>query len=258
MEHVAELFQKLRSLGKTHDIRMNRLVIPAHMFQFINIIGIRKKTYIKDQIRVHGYPVFKSETHDTDDQIFKLAALQEEMFRSEAFTSEDFGGVTVRMPSVLFNAVYILIHFLHHYWSGGVGLRQLTDWGLYVNRHFDEIDAGRLEGVLRDLGVLRLWQTFSGLSTTVLGIDKDRFPLWTDRYHRKYEGILRYMLKCGNFGMNQPLEAVERPYLLRKIHSFWRLVVADRLRHFPEFPAESVRYFTGAFHYGLIRLAEGE
>ncbi len=188
----------------------------------------------------------------------KLAALQEEMFRSEAFTSEDFGGVTVRMPSVLFNAVYILIHFLHHYWSGGVGLRQLTDWGLYVNRHFDEIDAGRLEGVLRDLGVLRLWQTFSGLSTTVLGTDKDRFPLWTDRYHRKYEGILRYMLKCGNFGMNHPREAVERPYLLRKIHSFWRLVVADRLRHFPEFPAESVRYFTGAFHYGLIRLAEGE
>ena len=43
-----------------------------------------------------------------------------------------------------FNAVYILVHFLHHYWSGGVGLRQLMDWGLYVTRHYEELVAGPL------------------------------------------------------------------------------------------------------------------
>ena len=188
----------------------------------------------------------------------KLEFLTDAMFREEDFVMEDFGGEPVRTPSLLFHAVYILIHFLHHYWSGGVGLRQLSDWGLFINRHYDELDQDRLRSILDELGIMRLWQTFAGLSTAYLGADKDRFPFWTDRYHRKYKGILRYMLKCGNFGMNHPRESVERPYLLRKIHSFWRLVVCDRLRHFPEFPAESLRYFFGAFHYGLIRLSEGE
>lgn len=187
----------------------------------------------------------------------KLEFLTEEMFREGDFVVEEFSGEPVKTPSVLFNAVYILIHFLHHYWSGGVGLRQLSDWGIYVNRHFDEIDRDRLESILHELGIMRLWQTFAGLSTTWLGTDKDRFPFWTDRYSRKYKRILRYMFKSGNFGVNQSREAVSRPYLLRKLHSFWQLVVCDRLRHFPEFPAESLRYFIGAFHYGLIRLSEG-
>lgn len=205
---------------------------------------------------------FEVEVHGTISTLMsvvldrKLAFLTERMFREEAFPLEDFGGEPVKTPSVLFNAVYILIHFLHHYWSGGVGLRQLSDWGLFVNRHYEELDGDLLESTLDELGITRLWQAFAGLSVAFLGMDKDRFPLWSDRYRRKYKGILRYMLKCGNFGQNQPREVVERTYLRRKIHSFWQLVVCDRLRHFPEFPAESLRYFTGAFHYGLIRLSE--
>ncbi len=187
----------------------------------------------------------------------KLAAMMEEMFRREEFIVEDFGGEPVKTPSVLFDAVYILVHFLHHYWSGGVGFRQLVDWGLFVTRHFDEIDTTALESVLKDFGIFRLWQTFAGLVVAHLGMDAARMPFHTDRYSRKYDGILRYIFKSGNFGKNQPRESREHSYLVRKIHSFWQLVVCDRLRHFPEFPAESLRYFTGAFHYGLIRLSEG-
>ncbi|MBR5700168.1 MAG: nucleotidyltransferase family protein [Bacteroidales bacterium] len=187
----------------------------------------------------------------------KLGLLMEQMFRGKDFTVEDFGGESVKTPSVLFDAVYILVHFLHHYWSGGVGVRQLIDWGLFVTRHFEDLDKASLEAVLKDLGIFRLWQTFAGLSVAHLGMDGSRIPFCTDRYSRKYEGILRYLIKSGNFGKNQPRESRERSYFGRKLHSFWQLVVCDRLRHFPEFPAESLRYFSGAFHYGLIRLSEG-
>lgn len=189
----------------------------------------------------------------------KMAALMENMFAEKDFLTEDFEGVTIPMPGPLFNAVYILVHFLHHYWSGGVGLRQLIDWGIFVNRYYDSLDGRRLEAVLRDLGIFRIWQTFAGLSVSLLGADKDRFPFWTDRYASKYPGIIRYILKSGNFGrMKQRSTAKPAPYLLRKVTSFWKLVVCDRLRHFPEFPVESLRYFLGATHYGLIRLSEGE
>lgn len=187
----------------------------------------------------------------------KLAAWMEEMFRAGDFPEVSVGSFPVKTPPVLFNAVYILIHFLHHYWSSGVGLRQLLDWALFVSRHADGIDKPRLEAVLRDMGIFRLWQTFAGVSVAAFGLPAERIPFCTDRYRGKYDGILRYLFKTGNFGLNAPRESKERSYLARKIHSFWQLVICDRLRHFPEFPAESLRYFFGATHYGIIRLSEG-
>lgn len=52
----------------------------------------------------------------------KLSALLDDLFRKEDFTEVTVGGTPVKTPSALFNAVYILVHFLHHYWSSGVGL----------------------------------------------------------------------------------------------------------------------------------------
>ena len=188
----------------------------------------------------------------------KLSALLDDLFRKEDFTEVTVGGTPVKTPSALFNAVYILVHFLHHYWSSGVGLRQLIDWELFVTKNFDRIDRAELEALLQDLGLMRLWQTFGGLAADRLGADPARIPFYSDRYRNKYDGIVRYILRSGNFGHNQTRAPKPRQYFLRKVHSFWRLVVCDRLRHFPEFPAESLRYFFGATHYGLIRLSEGE
>ena len=75
---------------------------------------------------------------------------------------------------------------------------------------------------------------------------------------RKNARIWRYIRFCGNFGKNQDRKRKKESYLVRKIHSLWRLVIADRLRHFPVFPKESIRFFLGAFGYGLQRLAKGE
>ena len=188
----------------------------------------------------------------------RLSALMEDMFRREDFRSENFGGVAVRTPSLLFDAIYILTHFLHHYWSSGVGIRQLIDWGLFLCAHSDKIDKPQLESHLREMGLFRIWQTFAGLVADRFGFPAERLPFHSDRYRRKYEGILRYIFKSGNFGKNQPRADKPQNYVRRKIYSFWHLVVCDRLRHFPEFPAESLRYFFGASHYGLIRLSQGE
>ena len=75
---------------------------------------------------------------------------------------------------------------------------------------------------------------------------------------KKNARIWKYIRRCGNFGKKVDRTRKEESYLVRKVHSFWRLVVADRLRHFAVFPKESVRFFLGAFSYGLQRLAKGE
>ena len=188
----------------------------------------------------------------------KLAALLEEQFDGRPFPVVSIGGAEIPVPDADFNAVYIFVHFLQHYWSGGVGLRQLVDWMTFVTVHKRDIHPVVLEVRLKDLGLLRLWKVFTGFAQEYLGCPVEKLPLAAAPDPGKNARIWRYIRRCGNFGKNVDRSRGEESYLVRKVHSLWRLVVVDRLRHFRVFPQESVRFFLGAFGYGLQRLAKGE
>ena len=188
----------------------------------------------------------------------KLAALLEEQFDGRPFPAVTIGGAEIPVPDADFNAVYIFVHFLHHYWSGGIGLRQLIDWMTFVSVHKRDIHPVILEKRLEDLGLLHLWRVFTGFAQEYLGCPPEKLPLAAVPDAGKNARIWRYIRRCGNFGKNVDRTRKKESYLVRKIHSFWRLVVADRLRHFAVFPKESLRFFFGAFGYGLQRLAKGE
>jgi len=188
----------------------------------------------------------------------KLAALLEEQFDGRPFPAVSIGGAEIPVPDADFNAVYIFVHFLQHYWSGGVGLRQLVDWMTFVSVHKRDIHPVVLEVRLQDLGLLRLWKVFTGFAQEYLGCPVEKLPLAAAPDPGKNARIWRYIRRCGNFGKNVDRSRGEESYLVRKVHSLWRLVVADRLRHFRVFPQESVQFFLGAFGYGLQRLAKGE
>ena len=188
----------------------------------------------------------------------KLAALLEEQFDGRPFPAVSIGGAEIPVPDADFNAVYIFVHFIQHYWSGGVGLRQLVDWMTFVTVHKRDIHPVVLEVRLKDLGLLRLWKVFTGFAQEYLGCPVEKLPLAAAPDPGKNARIWRYIRRCGNFGKNVDRSRGEESYLVRKVHSLWRLVVADRLRHFRVFPQESVRFFLGAFGYGLQRLVKGE
>jgi hypothetical protein len=188
----------------------------------------------------------------------RLAALLEEQFQEGSFPTVSIGGADIPVPEAGFNAVYIFVHFLQHYWSGGVGLRQLVDWMTFVSVHKREIHPVILEKRLKDLGLLHLWKVFTGFAQEYLACPPEKLPLAAVPDSGKNVRIWRYIRRCGNFGKNMDRIRKKETFLVRKIHSFWRLVIADRLRHFSIFPKESIRFFLGAFGYGLQRLAKGE
>ena len=189
----------------------------------------------------------------------QLAGLLEEQFDGRPLPSVPIGGAEIPVPEAGFNAVYIFVHFLHHYWSGGIGLRQLVDWMVFISVHKRDIHPVLLENTLEELGLLRVWKVFTGFVQEYLGCPAEKLPLAAKPDPRKNARIWRYIRRCGNFGKNVDRSRKKNEsWLEKKVHSFFRLTVADRLRHFPVFPRESVRFFLGAFGYGLQRLADGE
>lgn len=188
----------------------------------------------------------------------KLAVLLAKQFDGRELPTVSIGGADIPVPEANFNAVYVFVHFLSHYWAGGVGLRQVTDWMTFASVHKREIHPVLLEKTLKDLGLLNVWRVFTGFAQEYLGCPAEKLPLAAAPDARKNERIWAYLQRSGNFGKNQDRTEKPKPYLARKLHSLWRLVIADRLRHFRVFPQESVRFFLGAFGYGLQRLAKGE
>ena len=128
----------------------------------------------------------------------------------------------------------------------------------FVSVHKRDIHPVILERRLEDLGLIHLWKVFTGFAQEFLGCPVEKLPLAAAPDSRKNARIWRYIRRCGNFGKNVDRKREKESYLVRKVHSFWRLVVADRLRHFSVFPKESIRFFLGALGYGLQRLAKGE
>lgn len=114
------------------------------------------------------------------------------------------GGAEVRVPTAMFDAIYVFHHFFHHFLHEGIALRQVCDWlrCLYVNR--DEIDRGELERLLKDFGLLGAWRLFGAMAVRHLGMPSDAFPLYNNKVcARKSDRLLRLLLDSSNFGQTQ-------------------------------------------------------
>ena len=188
-----------------------------------------------------------------------LNRMLREMMEKGEFPVVTVGGRGIPVPSVRFNVLYVFTHFLHHYWSSGVGLRQIADLSMFFSAHREVIDLKQLETDLDVLGLKRLFKAFGCFAVEMLGCPPEDVPLYDHRYSGRAGKILSYILESGNFGQNMDRpEKQGKNYISRKWHSFIQLVVKDRLKHFTTFPADSLRIFAGAFRYGLKRLSKGE
>lgn len=139
---------------------------------------------------------------------------------------------------VQFDAVFIFAHMLGHYLgAGGVGLRQVSDWMMFLNRYLEEINTEILIDDLELLGIKRYWEVFGAMAVDELGYPKERMPLYDERYSKKGRMVLRNIFKTGNFGAKQKewqLKEGANPVLKKLVTFAGQIpVYARNLRLFP-------------------------
>ena len=149
----------------------------------------------------------------------------------------DLKGAT--LPSVQFDAVFIFAHLLGHYMgAGGVGLRQVSDWMMFVNRYHQEIDKDVLVDDLNLLGIRQYWEVFGAMSVDYLGFPKERMPLYDRRNSKKGKIVLTNIFKTGNFGAKQKKWQLKEGSntMLKKVVTFCGQipVYSRNLRLFPK------------------------
>ena len=162
----------------------------------------------------------------------------------------------IHLPPTDFDAIYIFNHAFHHFITGGIGLRQLCDWAMFLHTFSDKIDRSELLKKLRAFGILKPWQVFGCIVVDYLGLPKEEFSFYNPNETRHRQRIVQDILSVGNFGFHNP-DNFMRPdnYLAGKLHSF-----KNRLRRFyklyPVFPKQVSFYCVSFIYTGIKQIVK--
>ena len=85
-------------------------------------------------------------------------------------------GQKVYLPSPNFNALFLLKHTMCHFAAEGITLRQVLDWGFFVEKHKNEVDWKWLEETLERFGMKQMYDIFNAICVDELGFELGLFP----------------------------------------------------------------------------------
>ena len=143
-------------------------------------------------------------------------------------------GKEVKTLSPNIYAVYVFAHLFFHFIREGIGLRQMCDWAMILDRYKDDIDPSQLSADLDGLGMKKAYRAFGGVLTTHLGLKTFPLPL-NDSDLRASERIMKDILRFGNFG--KPSRKVKESGWRFKMETMGR-TVRNCCKYFRLAPAE--------------------
>ncbi len=163
----------------------------------------------------------------------------------------------VLVPPVTYNAIFLLGHIYHHFIEGGIGLRQICDWTLFVDRHGAEWDREELSSLLERFGMMDAWRVFGCMSVKYLGLSPDKMPFYDEREQERAERVLSIVLREGNFGRygRGALAEKKEDSFSRKKSKSLRLFFQRAKLRFSIFPKDVLLYFPKWLGESLSRLS---
>ncbi len=158
------------------------------------------------------------------------------------------------------DVVYVFVHFLNHFYKGGIGLRQICDWCRLLWTFRDSLDYVKIESRIKKMGLVSEWKAFYALATKYLGMPYigSGFMVYDSQFDKKADKIMDFILMSGNFGHNRDMSYFSKyPFVIRKCCSMW-MRVCDLYNHARIFPLDSLRFFPYIVFNGLRAAANGE
>ncbi len=176
----------------------------------------------------------------TQNRRFNLALSDWYPKDSVALSIDDF---LVDVPPLEFNAQFVFLHLYRHFIEGGVGLRQLCDWAILM----DKIECPQRCHLISSK---QSWLTLGGILVNYLGLPTDKLPYYSFKKDAKIKRTMELILDDGNFGFNDTTRFTKRPksYIAGKLFSF-RLQIKRWRRLFSILPSDTLKYL---FFYKFI------
>jgi len=133
-------------------------------------------TFLFDGIVVENhYDLVNNETHSSNRRIEQPL----KRFAAQPGESVELGGVPVGLPSVPFNALFLLRHAAVHFAAVNIGLRHVLDWYVFIERNAGKIGWEELYALAREANMDRFLGCLNAICVEDLGLDPSLLPPFT-------------------------------------------------------------------------------
>lgn len=139
------------------DVDRSRALLEAKGYTDDHRIGDHDHSYHKNDLHYELHYAVSDVPRGEEGEPFRraLALLLQERQRVES----QLGALCV--PSDFHHGLILLLHTASHLLGGGLGLRHLCDWAVFVGRFSDEDYCAMFEAAFRELRVWRFAQTLT-------------------------------------------------------------------------------------------------
>ena len=173
--------------------------------------------HIEDQLFEHHHNFVSADAHPSS----KVVEARLKELATQGFETVDIDGQQIFLPSPDFNALFLLRHAASHFAGSRINIRQILDWGMFVQKYHDRIDWKALEAFVDSTRTTAICQILNGICVDYLGFSPSVFP--TGRHpqeSRVLEDILcpEFSTPCPTFILSQWLWR-----LRRWLHRTWKL-----------------------------------
>lgn len=180
-----EDYKKANNWAKRQGFKMDKENIHHHAFDVNGVLIENHKTISYFGIRKYDV-LFEEKVQD--------------IVRNHRFMEQEIDNLKVNVLPVEFNAFFLFYHLFHHFIDLGVGVRQLSDWILFMHTHSQKMDKKELIGLAEQFDLLKAMEIFASAAVKYMGANADVFPFTIDTKERLTDVVMNDVLRGGNFG----------------------------------------------------------
>lgn len=196
------------------------------------------------EVELH-YQMCRFENHRLQKRLQNI--IDHEFAVNEPYYVRIEGEEIETVPPTL-SVLHQLMHIIRHLLEAGVGIRQICDLAVYVDRHCDEINADVLRQYVEELQLGEVAGALGYILVEMLGLKKEKWPLGIVADHAEF--IIREIFDGGNFGRQRTAFQRNENVFIRKWHSMTYFIKRCLLfRHL--LPAESRSYLLNKFLFNI-------
>lgn len=196
------------------------------------------------EVELH-YQMCRFENHRLQKRLQNI--IDHEFAVNEPYYVRIEGEEIETVPPTL-SVLHQLMHITRHLLEAGVGIRQICDLAVYVDRHCDEINADILRQYVEELQLDEVAGTLGYILVEMLGLKKEKWPLGIVADHAGF--IIREIFDGGNFGHQRTAFQRNDNVFIRKWHSMTYFIKRCLLfRHL--LPSESRSYLLNKFLFNI-------
>lgn len=196
------------------------------------------------EVELH-YQICRFENHRLQKRLQNI--IDHEFAVNEPYYVRIEGEEIETVPPTL-SVLHQLMHITRHLLEAGVGIRQICDLAVYIDRHCDEINADVLRRYVEELQLDEVAGALGYILVEMLGLKKEKWPLEIVADHAEF--IIREIFDGGNFGRQRTAFQRNENVFVRKWHSMTYFVKRCLLfRHL--LPAESRSYLLNKFLFNI-------